>query len=239
MARRHYDPPPMDLSIIMPAFNEKATILDAMDQVLREPMPVAERELIVVDDGSTDGTAEALTSREWPEEVQVVVLPINVARERRSGRGSSARAGRCRSFDADIEYDPADIAKMVPLLEDDHIDAVFGTRMWQAHSAYGYWYVVGNRVINTTANVLFNAWLSDCCAGVKVFPTDLLRSLGIQEDGFAVEAEMTGRLLRRGARIYEVPITYRARAREEGKKIHARDGVRIMTTLFRCRLGRP
>jgi hypothetical protein len=138
-----------------------------------------------------------------------------------------------------MEYDPADLAKMVPLLEDDHIDAVFGTRMWQAHSAYGYWYVVGNRVINTTANVLFNAWLSDCCAGVKVFPTDLLRSLGLREEGFAVEAEMTGRLLGRGARIYEVPITYRARAREEGKKIQARDGIRIMSTLFRCRLGRP
>ena len=115
--------------------------------------------------------AEALASREWPDEVQVVVQPTN------RGKGAAVRAGLERArgstvalLDADMEYDPADLAKMVPLLEDDHIDVVFGTRMWQAHSAYGYWYVVGNRVINTTANVLFNAWLSDSVRASRSFP---------------------------------------------------------------------
>ena len=227
----------MDLSIIMPVYNERATILAAIDDVLQTEFPVAERELIVIDDGSTDGTLEELRSRGESEDLRIVECPVN------RGKGAAMRAGvdvaRGRTvalFDADREYDPADIAKMLPQLDDDHTDAVFGTRMWQAHSAYSYWYVVGNRIINTTANVLFNAWLSDCCAGTKVMPTDLFRELSLREDGFAIEAEMTGRLLRRGARIYEVPITYRARGRGEGKKIYARDGLRILMTFVRCRV---
>ncbi len=229
----------MDLSIIMPAYNEATTVLEAVDRALGTEMPVAARELIVVDDGSTDGTDDVLRSRSWPDEVQIVSQPAN------RGKGAALRAGLERArgstvamLDADLEYDPADLAKMVPLLDDEYTDAVFGTRMWQAHSAYGYWYVVGNRVINTTANVLYNAWLSDICAGLKVLPADLLRSLRLREDGFAIEAEITARLLRRRARIYEVPITYRARAREEGKKIQARDGLRIVRTLLECRLRR-
>lgn len=227
----------MDLSVIMPAFNEAGTVLAAIDRALAVDMPVSARELVVVDDGSTDGTADVLRSRSWPDDVQIVIRPDN------RGKGAAVRAGlesatgsMVAMLDADLEYDPADIAKMLPYLEDEHTDAVFGTRMWQAHSAYGYWYVVGNRMINTTANVLFNAWLSDICAGVKVLPADLLRSLRLRQDGFAIEAEITGRLLTRGSRIYEVPITYRARAREEGKKIQARDGLRILRTLFECRL---
>jgi dolichol-phosphate hexosyltransferase len=113
---------------------------------------------------------------------------------------------------------------------------VFGTRMWQAHSAYSYWYVIGNRAINQTANLLYNVWLSDCMAGLKVVSTELLRSLRLREDGFAFEAELVARLLRRKARIYEVPVRYRARTREEGKKLRARDGLAMLATFVRCRL---
>jgi glycosyltransferase involved in cell wall biosynthesis len=227
----------MDLSIIMPAYNEAATVLNAADRALDVEMPVTARELIIVDDGSSDGTADALRLRSWPDDVQVLIQAPN------RGKGAAVRAGLAAArgstiatLDADLEYDPADLAKMIPFLDDDHTDAVFGSRMWQAHSAYGYWYVVGNRVINTTANVLYNAWLSDICAGLKVLSADLMRSLSLREEGFAIEAEITGRLLRRRARIYEVPISYRARAREEGKKIQPSDGLRIMRTLFECRL---
>lgn len=227
----------MHLSIIMPAYNEQATILTAIDQALAVDMPVANRELIVVDDGSTDRTVETLRSRPPSDDVQIVECSVN------RGKGAAMRAGVAAAsgdvialLDADLEYDPADIATMLPHLDNEHTDVIFGTRMWQAHSAYSYWYVVGNRVINTTANVLFNTWLSDCCAGTKIIPTALFRSLDLKENGFAIEAEMTGRLLRKGARIYEVPITYRARGRTEGKKIYARDGVRILLTFVRCRL---
>lgn len=228
----------MDLSIIMPAYNEAATIEAAIERALEARLPVENRELVVVDDGSSDGTLDTLRSREWPAEVTVLECPTN------RGKGAAVREGLAHVtgrlvalLDADLEYDPNDIARMLPYLEDEQVDAVFGTRMWQAHSAYGYWYVVGNRFINTTTNVLFNAWLSDCCAGVKVIPADLFRELDLREPGFAIEAEITGKLLGRGARIYEVPITYRARAREEGKKVTPGDGIRIMRTLLRCRLS--
>jgi glycosyltransferase involved in cell wall biosynthesis len=227
----------VDLSVIMPVYNERETILAAIDEVLQTEFPVTSRELIVVDDGSTDGTAAELRGRGESDELRILECPSN------RGKGAAMRAGVeiargdiVALFDADLEYDPGDIAIMLPQLADEHIDAVFGTRMWQAHSAYSYWYVVGNRIINTSANVLYNAWLSDCCAGTKVMPRELFRSLALREDGFAIEAEMTGRLLRRGARIYEVPITYKARGREQGKKIYARDGMRILMTLLRCRI---
>ena len=221
----------------MPVFNERATILAAIDDVLETEMPASTRELIVIDDGSTDGTVDELRSRGESEDLRIIECPVNRGKGAAMRVGVEAARGRTIAlFDADREYDPADIAKMLPQLDDDHTDAVFGTRMWQAHSAYSYWYVVGNRIINTTANVLFNAWLSDCCAGTKVMSRDLFQSLPLREDGFAIEAEMTGRLLGRGARIYEVPITYRARGRGEGKKIYARDGLRILFTFLRCRI---
>ena len=225
-----------ELSIIMPAHNEEATIEQAIERLLDTEMPV-DFELIVVDDGSRDRTRDLVSSRDWNGHVKLVGRDVN------RGKGAAMRAGVAEAggeylafMDADLEYDPDDIAKMVPHLQEAHVDAVFGTRMWQAHSAYSYWYVVGNRVINTTANILYNAWLSDVCAGLKLMPTDLFRSLDLREDGFAIEAEMTARLLRRRARIFEVPIVYQARTREEGKKIFARDGLRILATFIRCRL---
>jgi glycosyltransferase involved in cell wall biosynthesis len=222
----------------MPAFNEEATIEAAIEQALGAELPVAEREIVVVENGSRDRTREILRAGDWPAEVTVIEVDQNRGKGGAVRLAAEAARGHCLALlDADLEYAAADIALLLPPLEDGRTDAVFGTRAWQAHSAYSYWYVMGNRTINTIANLLYNVWLSDCMAGLKVMPTDLFRSLDLREDGFGFEAEVVARLLRRRARIYEVPITYRARSREEGKKLRAHEGFRMLATFVRCRFS--
>jgi hypothetical protein len=139
-------------------------------------------------------------------------------------------------MDADLEYEPRDIPLLLGPLRDGRARAVYGTRAFQSHSAFSFWYVVGNRAVTFVANLLFNSWISDMMTGQKAMSTELFRSLDLRQRGFAVEAEITARLLRHGVRIYEVPIVYTARTREEGKKLTALDGVRVLRTLLRCRI---
>lgn len=228
---------PMELSIVMPVYNEEATAVEAIKRVLDADLATDGLEVIVVNDGSTDGTARALADHPWPDTVTLVDMPTN------RGKGHAVRAGAERAngrfiavLDADFEYDPADFATMLPPLREGDVDAVIGTRMWSAHSAYGYWYVVGNRFINTVCNAMYNSFLSDFGACLKVVPTETFRSLDLRENGFGFDAELVARLLRRKARIYEVPVHYRARRRDEGKKINAMDGVRILGVFIRCRI---
>lgn len=225
------------LSVLMPVFNERATVETAIERVLATDTPVDRVELVVVDDGSSDGTRELLESREWPENVLVAY------HDRNRGKGAALRtalshatADYCTVMDADLEYDPANFgALLLPLLTGEG-DAVYGVRGFQAHSAYSFWYVVGNKAVTLAANVLYNAWLSDLMTCQKVLRTHTFRELPLRENGFAIEAEITARLLRAGARIYEVPITYRARRREEGKKLTPIDGAKVLLTLARCRI---
>jgi glycosyltransferase involved in cell wall biosynthesis len=226
-----------ELSILMPAYNEEATIERAIERVLEADLPVP-FELIVVENGSTDRTREILTGGEWPSQVRIVTVDSN------RGKGHGVRTalehatGRYSAIlDADLEYNPAEIAQLLEPFDDGRVGAVIGTRVFQSHSAYGFWYVVGNRAINLGANLLYNSWVSDILNCFKVMPTELLRSLDLREDGFGIDAEIPARLLRRGVVIYEVPVTYRARTRSEGKKLSARDGVRVLRTLLRCRLA--
>jgi hypothetical protein len=114
-------------------------------------------------------------------------------------------------------------------------DAAFGSRAFQAHSSYSFWYVVGNRFLTLATNVIYNTWITDVYTCYKLMRTELMRSLPLKANGFTIEAELTGRLLRADARIYEVPISYVARRREEGKKIKPSDGIRGLLTLLRCR----
>jgi glycosyltransferase involved in cell wall biosynthesis len=223
----------------MPVYNERATAARAVDEVLGADLPVERLELIVVDDGSTDGTAEVLAERAWPAE-RVRLL----RHERNRGKGAALRTALAEAsgtyvaiMDADLEYDVKDIANLLEPLEAGEADAVFGTRGFRSHSAYGFWYVLGNRVVTLAANVLYNSWLSDIMTCQKVMRTDLLRSLRLREAGFGIEPEITARLLRERARVYEVPVVYRARRREEGKKLTALDGLRVLRTLVRCRLA--
>jgi dolichol-phosphate hexosyltransferase len=209
-----------ELSILMPVYNERATVERAIEGALAARMPVGSREVVVVDDGSTDGTRELLREREWP---------LRTALGEASGTYVAV-------LDADLEYDPADIARLLPPLIDRRADAVFGIRGFASHSSYSFWYVIGNKAVTLAANVLFNSWLDDIMTCHKAMPTELFRSLGLRSGGFEIEGEIAARLLARGYRVFEVPISYQARGREEGKKLTARDGLRVIATLVRCRL---
>jgi glycosyltransferase involved in cell wall biosynthesis len=220
----------------MPVFNERATVEAAIDDALSAELPV-ERELVIVDDGSTDGTSELLRDREWPAGVKVV------HHDRNRGKGAAVRTALeyatgefSAILDADLEYRAADLAPMLaPLLAGD-ANVVFGTRAWHAHSSYGFWYVMGNKAVTFATNLLYNCWISDVMTCHKAMRTDVFRSLRLRERGFGIEPEIAARVLQTGERIYEVPITYRARSREEGKKLTALDGLRVLRTLVRCRV---
>jgi glycosyltransferase involved in cell wall biosynthesis len=225
-----------ELTVVMPVFNERATVERAVAEVLDAEL--GDFELLVVDDGSTDGTRELLRGREWPEHVRLL------RHDRNRGKGAAIRTGLAEArggyttiMDADLEYDPTDIPALLAPLRAGDAEAVFGTRGFQSHSAYSFWYVVGNHGVTFVANLVYNSWISDLMTGHKAMATELFRSLPLRERGFAIEAEITARLLNRGIRIYEVPIVYRARSREEGKKLTALDGLRVLRTLLRCRFA--
>jgi glycosyltransferase involved in cell wall biosynthesis len=226
----------VELTVVMPVFEERETVERAIASVLATEFAHS-YELIVVDDGSRDGTSELLRGGTFPAHVRLL------AHDRNLGKGAairtalaSARGSYTTIFDADLEYSPADVPALVEPLRRGEAEAVFGTRAFRSHSAFSFWYVIGNRTVTLAANVLYNAWISDLMTGQKALGTELFRSLDLRERGFAVEAEIAARLLSRGVRIYEVPVEYRARSREEGKKLTALDGLRVLRTLLRCRI---
>jgi glycosyltransferase involved in cell wall biosynthesis len=225
------------LSILMPVFNEHATVEAAIDDALTAELPVSRRELVIVDDGSTDGTRELLDKRTWPDNVKVV------EHERNLGKGAAVRTALQHAtaefsaiLDADLEYRAADLADVLDPLVSGEARVVFGTRAWTSQSSFSFWYVVGNKSVTFATNVLYNCWISDVMTCHKAMRTDLFRSLPLQERGFAIEPEIAARVLRAGERIHEVPIHYRARSREAGKKLTATDGLRVLRTLVRCRV---
>jgi dolichol-phosphate hexosyltransferase len=228
-----------DLAVLMPVFNERATIETAIEQVLGAELPIDDLELIVVDDGSTDGTREWLEAQSLADEVQLIL------HERNRGKGAAvrtalerARAAYATVMDADLEYDPASIRPLMEPLLSGETEAVYGVRGFTSHSAFSFWYVMGNKLVTLVTDVLFNVWLSDIMTCHKVMRTELFRSLPLREPGFGIEPEITALLLRAGVRIYEVPIPYQARGREQGKKLTAFDGLRVLRTLLRCRFSR-
>jgi glycosyltransferase involved in cell wall biosynthesis len=221
----------------MPVFDERATIEAAIADALSADLPVDARELIVVDDGSTDGTREILQSREWPGEVRVVFHDAN------QGKGAAVRTALGHAtleyaaiFDADLEYPAKHLALVLEPLLAGEASVVFGTRAWTSQSSFSFWYVMGNKSVTFATNLLYNCWISDVMTCYKAMRTELFRSLPLKERGFAIEPEIAARVLRSGERIHEVPISYRARSREAGKKLTALDGLRVLRTLVRCRL---
>jgi glycosyltransferase involved in cell wall biosynthesis len=228
---------PQLLSVVVPVFNERTRLREAVERLVKTPLPLSV-EVIIVDDGSTDGSANSVIDLVEPGRVRLL------QHRRNRGKGAAVRTGIAAAtgdiltiHDADLEYDPADYSKLLQPIFSGEARVVFGTRAFGSHTAFSFWYVVGNKLVNLWASLLFNAWLSDVYSCYKLAYTDLWRSLDLQSDGFGIEAEATGMFLSRGERIYEVPITYRARTRSEGKKIRSTDGAWACWTLLRVRLG--
>jgi glycosyltransferase involved in cell wall biosynthesis len=230
--------PVAGLSILMPVFNERETARSAVEEVLAASYPTERVELVIVDDGSTDGTPQILA--EWAGDPRVTL----VSHERNGGKGVAVQTALAHAsgdyaaiMDADLEYDPADIAKLLEPVVAGEADVVFGSRGFESHSAFSFWYVIGNKGVTLAANLLFNSYLGDIMTCHKVMRTDIFRSLELKSSGFDIEPEITGKLLAGGHQIYEVPVRYRARGRTEGKKLTAVDGLRVLRTLVECRAG--
>jgi glycosyltransferase involved in cell wall biosynthesis len=223
----------------MPVYNEIERIERALDATLAVDLPCP-FELVIVDDGSTDGTVDYLRNRSFPDNVRVIFHTKN------KGKGAAVRTALADArlrfsaiFDADLEYEPDDLAVLVKPLRDDTaaVNVVFGVRTFDGYTSHSLLYVLGNKGVTLAANILFNVYIHDLMTCHKAMYTELFRSLPLKTNGFSIEPEITARLLQRGERIYEVPVRYRARASAEGKKLTAADGFRVLWTLLRCRLA--
>jgi glycosyltransferase involved in cell wall biosynthesis len=226
------------LSILMPVYNERERVERAIAEVLATELPT-DFELIIVDDGSTDGTREILRSGDWDPRVRLL------EHEHNQGKGAAIQTGLTHArgaysaiFDADLEYDPADLGLLMPALLDGRANACFGVRAFDGYTSHSFLFVLGNKGVTLACNVLYNVYLHDIMTCHKMIRTELFRSLPLRSPGFGIEPEITARLVQHGERIFEVPVHYRARATNEGKKLTALDGVRVLGTLLRCRFSR-
>jgi glycosyltransferase involved in cell wall biosynthesis len=222
------------VSFIVPAYNEGATIGEVLRRV--EALDF-DKQVIVVDDGSTDDTPRVL--EDWAQRDG-----IRVVRQENRGKGAAIRAaipfldGDITVIqDADMEYDPADVPELIEPIKRGVADVVFGSRLsgGRPQRAYLFWHLVGNRFLSLLTNVLYNTTLSDMETGYKVFRTDVLRSLDLHESDFAIEPEITSKVCKRHLRVYELPISYYGRTYAEGKKITWRDGFKAIFVLLRVR----
>ena len=226
---------PEGLSILMPVYDEVGTVEAAIEDALSAELPVAARELVVVDDGSTDGTRELLTSRDWPD-----------TGPRRSTSGTAARARLCappcrtRRSTSPRSSTPTSSTRrrtaqpLEPLVSGEAA-VVFGTRAWTSQSSFSFWYVVGNKSVTFATNVLYNCWISDVMTCYKAMHTELFRSLPLKSAA-SRSSPRSRRACSVPASASTVPISYRARSREAGKKLTALDGLRVLRTLVRCRV---
>jgi hypothetical protein len=218
----------------MPVYNEETRLGEALKQSLGVTYS-CEVELVVVNDGSQDRTAEILDS--WDDSrLRVIHHPKNM------GKGAairtaveSANGDYMVILDADLEYDPQDIPRLLQPVLDGKATVVYGNRTFGGHAAYSFWYVMGNKGVTLFANIMFNSYIGDLETCYKLMPLELYRSLSVKSRGFGMEAEVTGKLLRRKIRPYEIPISYTARTREEGKKITWKDGVEALWILTKER----
>jgi len=226
----------MRVSFLVPAYNEAATIEAVLDAVWALDL---EKQVVVVDDGSTDGTGDIV--ERWRADRDGVVL----VRQQNRGKGAAVRAaiphvdGDIAVIqDADLEYDPADVPSLIEPIERGVADVVFGSRLsgGRPQRAYLFWHLVGNRFLSFLTNLMFNTTLSDMETGYKAFRTDVLRSLELRQDDFGIEPEITGKVCKRKLRIYELPIAYYGRTYAEGKKITWRDGFKAIRVLLGVRL---
>ncbi len=226
---------PASLTVLIPVLNEVATLRSALERLLKTDLGLM-LEVVVIDDGSTDGSVQSIEDL-LGDTVSVVSHPVN------RGKGAALRTGIAAArgdlltvLDADLEYNPADYRAMIAAIVEDEAEVVYGKRSFGTHSAYSFWYVIGNKAVSFWASFLFNAWLSDLETCLKMSWLDTWKSLNLRQNGFGIEAEATARFLLSGRRIQEVPIKYRARNREQGKKLQWTDGVEAVLILLKIRV---
>lgn len=223
------------LSVVMPVFNESATIDEIIRRVLAVPLRT---QLIVVDDGSTDGTREQLTQLEGEFGFTLLLQPHNMGKGAALRRGFEAVRGDLVIIqDADLEYSPEEFPALIDLICQGRADVVYGSRFLGRHRVFLFSHYVGNRILTLLTNILYNTMLSDMETCYKVMRTEVLHSMTLRSNGFGIEPELTAKIFKRGYRVYEVPITYDGRGYEEGKKIGWRDGVVALWVLLRYRFG--
>jgi glycosyltransferase involved in cell wall biosynthesis len=242
----------MKLSIVIPVYNEVGTIAEIVRRVRAVPLVVLvgygeesgsvvdfEREIVIVDDGSTDSTREVLHTLIGDPDVTVV------EHDRNLGKGAAVRTAleHVRGDiiviqDADLEYDPRDLPALLQPIVEGRAQVVYGSRFRGGPTrAMFFWHMVGNRFLTLVTNVLYDTILSDMETGYKVFTRKVAEQLNLRASGWGFDPEITAQILRQGYRIYEVPISYTGREFEEGKKVSWRDGLTVLCTLIRCRLG--
>jgi glycosyltransferase involved in cell wall biosynthesis len=221
------------LSVVMPAYNERGTIEEMIRRVLVIKVRI---ELIVVDDGSTDGTRELLVALQRELGFVLLLQPKNAGKGSALRRGFAAVTGDLVVIqDADLEYSPEEFPELIELICEGRADVVYGSRFLGRHRVFLFTHYLGNCLLTLLTNVLYNTMLTDMETCYKVMRTSVLRSMTLRSDGFGIEPELTAKIFKRGYRVYEVPITYDGRNYEEGKKITWRDGVVALWVLLKYR----
>jgi len=225
----------VEISVLIPVFNERNTILEVIRRVQEQPF---EKEIIIVDDHSTDGTRELLQETDWPANVQVLYHDKN------KGKGAGIRTGAQAATkdiiiiqDADLEYNPSDFSAVLRPILDGVADVVYGSRFLGTHRSFMLHHYMGNKLLTLITNVLYNNILTDMETGYKAFRAPILKGVRIRSNRFDFEPEITAKVLKKGYRIYEVPIYYAGRDYAEGKKITWRDGFAAMWALIRFRFS--
>ena len=230
----------MIVSVVMPVYNECGTLEQIVRRVFEAPIP-HQIELIIVDDGSTDGTHELYPKiKQEHAEKNIVVIELDVNR----GKGAALRTGFLNATgevvliqDADLEYNPQDYPKLLRPIEQGRADVVYGSRfIGQEHRVLFFWHYVGNKLLTLLSNVMTNLNLTDMETCYKVFRRDLLMSISLKQNRFGFEPEVTAKIARTGCRIYEVAINYDGRDYSQGKKITWRDGVKAFYCIIRYAL---
>jgi glycosyltransferase involved in cell wall biosynthesis len=227
----------MKLSVVIPCYNEKNHLFHLISRV--KDSPVADKEIILVDDGSNDGTTELIRNSIEKEVTKVIYHPVNMGKGAAIRSGLSAVTGGIVLIqDADLEYDPAEYPKLVAPILEGKADVVFGSRFMGEgpHRVHMFWHYVGNKLLTILSNMFTNLNLTDMETCYKVFRAEVIRSVAIEQNGFGIEPELTAKVAKAHCRIYEVGISYYGRSYGEGKKITWKDGIKALYVIVRYSL---
>jgi len=222
------------LSVVMPVYNERETV----EEIIRRVLAVQVRtQLIVVDDGSNDGTREILAGLQRELGFELVLQARNQGKGAALRRGFQEIRGELVVIqDADLEYSPEEYPQLIELICEGRADVVYGSRFLGRHRVFMFSHYLGNRVVTLLTNILYNTMLTDMETCYKVMRTEIVRGMSLQSNGFGIEPEMTAKIFKGRHRVYEIPITYDGRGYDEGKKITWRDGIVALWVLLKYRV---